>query len=56
MTYQEEQELLNLTRENNVLLKYIALQIKNNNSIDFTQNVVANLLANRMEQIGGFYR
>ena len=45
-----------MTRENNALLKYIALQIKNSNSMDFIQNVLANLIAGRMEQMGGSCR
>lgn len=49
MTHSEEQELLNLARENNVLLKAILKFVYRDESNDFITNVIANLLANKME-------
>lgn len=53
MTFEEEQELLNLTRDNNRMLKeiiaYINLkesQANKENDDDFFRNVVANLISN----------
>ena len=42
-------EWLRLERENNVLLRYLARHINNDNEIDFMNNVLANLLANKIE-------
>lgn len=52
MTYSEEQELLQLTRENNQLLRFILRYVWHDEGNDFITNVVANLLSNRMD--GGF--
>ncbi len=52
MTYTEEQELLQLTRENNQLLKVILALVQHDESNDFIHNVLANLISNR---IGGNY-
>lgn len=49
MTYAEEQELLQLTRENNQLLKLILRLVQHDEGNDFMTNVVANLVANKME-------
>lgn len=49
MTRTEEQELLQLTRENNQLLKLILRYVQHDEGNDFMTNVVANLLSNRME-------
>lgn len=43
MTYDEEQELLNLTRQNNYLLRQIWYQLNNQDS--FQIDVLANLFA-----------
>jgi hypothetical protein len=43
MTYEEEQELLNLTRQNNFLLRQIWSQLNNQNTFDI--DVLANLFA-----------
>ena len=43
MTYGEEQELLNLTRQNNYLLRQIWYQLNNHDS--FQIDVLANLFA-----------
>ena len=49
MTYSEEQELLELTRQNNALLKMILQLVQHDESNDFIHNIIANLLANKME-------
>ena len=43
-------KLLSLEQENNVLLRYLVRHINNDNDIDFVNNVIANLLANKMER------
>lgn len=43
MTNKEEQELLNLTRQNNFLLQQILSQLNNQNTFDI--DVLANLFA-----------
>lgn len=49
MTHTEEQELLQLTRENNQLLKAILRFVYHDESNDFFTNVVANLIGNRID-------
>ena len=49
MTYSEEQELLELTRQNNALLKMILQLVQHDESNDVIHNILANLLANKME-------
>ena len=49
MTYTEEQELLQLTRENNGLLKLILQFVYKDEGNDFMTNIIANLIANKME-------
>ena len=49
MTYSEEQELLELTKQNNVLLRMILYLVQHDESSDFIHNIIANLLANKME-------
>ena len=49
MTHTEEQELLQLTRENNQLLKFILRLVWHDGGDDFMTNVVANLLSNRID-------
>lgn len=46
----EEKELLRLTRENNYMLRVLLKTLKNDNNIDFVNNVMANLLANKIER------
>lgn len=55
MTYAEEQELLQLTRENNLLLKLILRLVQHDGGDDFFTNVVANLLSNRIDGYGQRY-
>ena len=52
MTHAEEQELLQLTRENNQLLKLILRLVQHDEGNDFMTNVVANLLSNRIDGYG----
>ena len=42
----ERKELLELTRENNKLLKYILTIVSNEHSSDFINNIIANILGN----------
>ena len=49
MTHTEEQELLQLTRENNGLLKLILQLVQKDEGNDFMTNIIANLIANKME-------
>ena len=49
MTRSEEQELLELTRQNNELLRAILCFVQHDEANDFITNIVANLLANKME-------
>ena len=49
MTYNEETELLQLTRENNALLKVILRYIKHDDLQDFFTNIAANVIGNRID-------
>lgn len=49
MTRSEEQELLELTRQNNELLRAILRFVQHDEANDFMTNIVANLVANKME-------
>ena len=49
MTRSEEQELLELTRQNNELLRAILHFVQHDEANDFMTNIVANLLANKMD-------
>lgn len=49
MTYAEEQELLQLTRENNILLKEILKHIRRDDVGDFFTNIIANVIGNRID-------
>ena len=49
MTYSEEQELLELTRQNNMLLRAILRFVQHDEANDMMTNIVANLVANKME-------
>ena len=51
MTYSEEQELLELTRQNNELLRAILRFVQKDEANDLMTNVFANLVANKMEGI-----
>lgn len=54
MTHKEEQELLELTRENNMLLKTILKFVYHDDASDFITNVFANIIGNRLDG-GGRY-
>ena len=49
MTYSEEKELLELTRQNNELLRAILRLVRHDEATDMMTNIVANLIANKME-------
>ena len=49
MTRSEEQELLELTRQNNELLRAILRFVQHDEANDFMTNIIANLVANKME-------
>lgn len=49
MTHSEEQELLQLTRENNNMLKIIMRFVRHDDLNDFFTNVVANIIGNRID-------
>ena len=49
MTRSEEQELLELTRQNNMLLRAILRFGQHDEANDMMTNIVANLVANKME-------
>lgn len=56
MTENEERELLTLTRDNNTMLREIWTSLKmgdpNDDAKDFTMNILANLVANKLEGDG----
>ena len=56
MTYQEESELLRLTRENNALLQAILRYVRHDDVNDFFTNVVANIIGNRIDGGGAYAR
>ena len=49
MTYAEERELLQLTRENNQLLKLILRYVQHDEGNDFVTNIIANIIGNRID-------
>ena len=49
MTHTEEQELLQLTRENNDMLKIIIKFVRHDDLNDFFTNIVANMIGNRID-------
>ena len=49
MTHSEEQELLELTRQNNILLRMILHLVQHDEGNDFIHNVIANLLSNKID-------
>ena len=55
MTRSEEQELLELTRQNNELLRAILRLVQHDEANDMMTNIVANLLANKMEGNANVY-
>ena len=49
MTYEDKQQLLALTKENNVLLKQILQYIRHDDVTDFFTNIAANIIGNRID-------
>lgn len=49
MTYTEERELLQLTRENNRLLHEILRFVHRDEANDFMTNIIANIIGNRLD-------
>ena len=49
MTRSEEQELLELTRQNNELLRAILRFVQHDEGNDFMTNIVANVIGNRID-------
>ena len=49
MTHKEEQELLELTRQNNVLLRMILSVVQHDEGNDFIHNILANLISNKID-------
>lgn len=49
MTRNEEQELLELTRQNNELLRAILHLVQHDEANDFITNVIANVVGNRID-------
>lgn len=49
MTCVEEQELLQLARENNILLKEVLKHIRRDDVGDFFTSIVANVIGNRID-------
>lgn len=54
MTHSEEQELLQLTRENNALLKTILRFVYHDEANDLTTNIIANIIGNRIDNGIGY--
>lgn len=52
----EEQELLELTRQNNMLLKQILHFVRHDDANDFITNVFANIIGNRIDGGGRYAR
>ena len=52
MTYEDEQQLLAITKENNALLKQILRYIRHDDVTDFFTNIAANIIGNRLD--GGY--
>ena len=49
MTRSEEQELLELTKQNNELLRAILRFVQHDEANDFMTNIIANLFANQID-------
>lgn len=49
MTRSEEQELLELTRQNNELLRAILRFVQHDEANDFMTNILANIVGNRID-------
>ena len=49
MTRSEEQELLELTRQNNMLLRAILRFVQHDEANDFATNIIANIIGNKID-------
>ena len=49
MTRNEEQELLELTRQNNELLRAILHFVQHDEANDFMTNIIANVIGNKID-------
>lgn len=56
MIRSEEQELLELTRQNNELLRAILRLVQHDEANDFMTNVIANIVGNRIDPQNYVYR
>lgn len=54
MTRSEEKELFRLVKENNVLLKWIIQLIRYNEENNFSTDVIANIIGNRLDNRIGY--
>lgn len=54
MTRSEERELFRLVKENNMLLKWILQLIRHDEENDFSTNVIANIIGNRLDNRMGY--
>lgn len=54
MTRSEERELFRLVKENNVLLKWVLQLIRHDEENDFSTNVIANIIGNRLDNRIGY--
>ena len=54
MTRSEEQELLEIVRENNALLRAILRFVYRDDANDFMTNIIANILGNRIDGGTGY--
>jgi hypothetical protein len=54
MTRSEERELFRLVKENNMLLKWILQLIRHDEENDFSTNVIANIIGNRLDNRIGY--
>lgn len=50
----EERELFRLVKENNMLLKWILQLIRHDEENDFSTNVIANIIGNRLDNKIGY--
>lgn len=54
MTRSEERELFRLVKENNMLLKWVLQLIRHDEENDFSTNVIANIIGNRLDNRIGY--
>lgn len=54
MTRSEEKELFRLVKENNMLLRWLFQLIRHDEENDFSTNVIANIIGNRLDNRIGY--